>query len=169
MRYFKSLLLLTVAVPVLAQNNGYLAVSANPHEAGVFLDGKYLGPAKNLGVTRTFSVPAGTHELRLVDPRYEEVIQQITVESGKKTKVKQKMKPLTPAQPPFGVLRVLHPDKYAAVYINNKYYGHADEFNNFAQGIQLNPGTYDLRVEPASGQPITQKVTIEENKTVIVK
>ena len=43
--------------------------------------------------------------------------------------------------------------------------GHADEFSNFAQGIQLNPGEYDVRVEPTSGQPVSQKVKIEASKT----
>lgn len=47
--------------------------------------------------------------------------------------------------------------------------GHVDEFSNFAQALLLNPGTYAVRVVPANGAPVTKNVTIEADKTVIVK
>jgi hypothetical protein len=53
----------------LAQGTGSLCVKANTGRAGVFLDGKYLGPAANFRVARTYQVPAGSHELKLEDPR----------------------------------------------------------------------------------------------------
>ena len=49
-------------------------------------------------------------------------------------------------------------------------FGHADEASNFAQGILLNPGEYEVRIEPVSGgSPVVQKVKIEADKTTIVK
>lgn len=172
MRHLKLALLIAAAVFPLAaqqQNTGYLTVKANPGRAGVFLDGKYLGPAANFRVARTYAVPAGKHEVKLADPRFEEATEQVTIEPGKKTKVHQTLKPLTPAKGPFGVLRAQNPDKFAAVYVNGKYFGHVDEFSNFAQGIQLNPGEYEVKIEPTSGQPVAKKVTVEAGKTVIVK
>jgi len=49
--------------------------------------------------------------------------------------------------------------------------GHVDEFSNFAQGLLLNPGTYEVKIVPANGKdlPITKSVTIEADKTVLVK
>ncbi len=48
--------------------------------------------------------------------------------------------------------------------------GHVDEFSNSAQGLLLNPGTYEVRIVPVNGQnPVTKTVTIEENKTAVVK
>jgi len=79
------------------------------------------------------------------------------------------MKPLPPAKPPFGKLRVENPDHFAAVYINGHFMGHVDEFSNFAQGLLLNPGTYEVRIAPLNGPPVTRSVTIEVDKTVIVK
>ena len=32
------------------------------------MDGKYLGPAGNFKVAQTYELPAGEHELKLVDP-----------------------------------------------------------------------------------------------------
>ena len=159
------------AVPFLclAQENGSLCVKANTGRAGVFLDGKYLGPAANFRVARTYSVPAGDHDVKLVDPRFEELATKVTIKPGKKTTIHQTLKELPAAKPPFGTLRTETTDKFAAVYVNDKYMGHADEFSNFAQGLLLNPGEYAVKLVPASGSPVTQTVKIEADKTVIVK
>jgi len=150
---------------------GRLQVKASPGRAGVFLNGKYLGPAANFGRARTYGVPAGEHELKLVEPRYEEVTTKITVKAGAKTVHAATMKALPIPQPPFGTLRTIHPDRFAAVYINGKFMGHVDEFSNFAQGMLLNPGTYALKIVPtAEGvATIEKQITIEANKRLIVQ
>ena len=165
------MLLLTAGIlPLLclAQETGKLSVKANPGRAGVFLDGKYLGPAANFGMARSYTVPAGEHEVKLIDPRYEEATTKVTITAGKKTKISQTLKELPLAKPPFGKLRTQNADSFAAVYVNDRYMGHVDEFNNFAQGLLLPPGDYEVKIAPASGSPVTQKVTIEANKTVLV-
>jgi len=58
----------------------------------------------------------------------------------------------------------------AAVYLNDRFMGHVDEFSTFAQGLLLNPGTYEVKIVPIHGaNPGTKTVTIEENKTALVK
>lgn len=162
-------ILLFAALPVMAQQTGSLSVKAHPGRVGVFVDGKYLGPAANFRIARTYTVPAGEHEVKLVDPRYEDLTSKVTITPGKKTKLRETLKELPPPKPPFGRLRTHSSDKFAAVYVNDKYMGHADEFDNSAQGLLLNPGDYDVRIVPESGQPVTQKVKIEADKTVLVK
>lgn len=163
-----ALLAVATALPLIGQQ-GSLSVKAHPGRAGVFLDGKYLGPAANFRIARTYAVAAGDHDLKLVDPRYEEYAQKVTIEPGKKTKISTVLKELPKPQGPFGVLRTKHPDRFAAVYVNRKYFGHVDEFSNISQGIKLVPGEYEVKIEPLSGDPIDTKVTIEANKTVLVK
>jgi hypothetical protein len=164
-----ALLTLAIISPLLAQDTGYLCVKAKPGRAGVFLDGKYLGPAANFRVARTYAVPAGQHELKLVDPRYEEVTESVTVPAGKKIKVRQQLKALPIPSGPFGKIRTENADRYAAVYLNGKYYGHVDEFSNPTQGILLPPGEYEVKIEPLSGQPVSKTVKVEANQTVMVK
>ena len=94
---------------------------------------------------------AGPHEVRLSEPRYEDVVAKVTIEPGKTTKLAETMKAVPLAKPPFGTLRTISPDKFAAVYVNGKFMGHADEFSNFAQGLQLNPGEYMVKVAPRNG------------------
>ena len=161
-------LLCTLSLPLAAQN-GTLKVKADPGRAGVFVDGKYLGPAANFGSTRSYSVAAGEHEVKLCDPRYQDFVTKVTIESGKTSVLKEKLTALPVPKPPFGTLKTHNADKYAAVYINGKFYGHNDEFDNFAQGLLIPPGQYEVRIEPTNGAPIVKNVTVVANQTVVVE
>ncbi len=152
------------------QSSGYLKTKVNPGRAGVFIDGKYVGPAANFHVGRTYTVGAGEHEVRLSEPRYEDIVTKVTIQPGKTTRLSETMKPLPLAKPPFGLLRTPSADKYAAVYVNGKFMGHAGEFNNRVQGLQLNPGEYTVKIVPlgASDGP-EEKVKIEADRVTVVR
>ncbi|MEQ1949586.1 MAG: PEGA domain-containing protein [Bryobacteraceae bacterium] len=152
-----------------AADTGRLKTEVNPGRAGVFIDGKYIGPAANFKMARTYEVAAGEHEVRLAEPRYQDVVKKVTITAGKRTVLKETMTALPAAKPPFGKLRIENADHFAAVYINEHYMGHVDEFSNFAQGLLLNPGTYEVKIVPATGSPVTQSVTVQADKTVTVK
>ncbi len=176
MRFALSARIATLAMAVAAttvvaqQNTGYLKTKVNPGRAGVFIDGKYVGPAENFAVGRKYTVAAGEHEVRLSEPRYEDVVTKVTVQPGKTTKLSETMKALPAAKPPFGRLRTIAPDKYTAVYVNGKFMGHAGEFNNTMQGLLLNPGEYTVRLVPVDGAGgKEERVRIEADKVVVVR
>ncbi len=165
-----ALLMAAATLPVAGQNTGYLKTSVNPGRAGVFIDGKYVGPSANFRVDRKYAVAPGEHEVRLSEPRYEDFVTKVNIQAGKTTKLTQSLKALPPAKPPFGVLRVQSPDKFAAVYVNGKFMGHADEFSNSSQGLKLNPGEYKVKVVPAGGEAGREEsVKLEADKTRIVR
>jgi hypothetical protein len=165
-----ALLIAVCGIPVVAQQGtGYLKTKVNPGRAGVFVDGKYIGPAGNFGFARKYAVAAGDHEVRLSEPRYEDVVAKVTIQPGKTAKLAETMKALPPAKPPFGRLRTISTDKYAAVYVNGKFMGHAGEFNNSMQGLKLNPGEYTVKVVPVgSEQGPEEHIKIEADKVTIV-
>jgi PEGA domain len=157
-------LMCAAVLPLPAQQN------ANPGRAGVFIDGKYAGPAKSFGRARKYAVAPGHHEIKLLDPRYEDFTTAVDIEAGKTATISQDLKARELIKPPYGTLRIKGFDKFASVYVNDRFVGHADEFNNFAQGLLLNPGQYDVRVEPlAGGSPVSEHVTIEANKDTFVR
>ena len=135
----------------------------------MLIDGKYVGPAANFRMARKYAVAPGEHEIKLVEPRYEEVTTKVTVVAGKTVEVKQSMKALPKPKPPFGRLRIISGDKFAAVYVNGKFMGHAGEFNNSVQGLLLNPGEYVVKIAPASGSEHEEKVKVEADRTVTVQ
>jgi hypothetical protein len=165
-----ALLIAVAGIPVVAeQSSGYLKTKVDPGRAGVFIDGKYVGPAGNFGVGRRYAVTAGEHEVRLSEPRYEDVMTKVTIQPGKTADLAQTMKALPAPKPPFGRLRVFAPDKFEAVYVNGKFMGHVGEFNNSMQGLLLNPGEYAVKVVPVTGGAgHEEKVKVEAEKTVIV-
>ncbi len=163
---------ISFSVVLWAQNAGQLKTKVSPGRTGVFVDGKYLGPAANFRMAKTYSLPAGEHELKLAEPRYKEFTTKITIQAGKTLVFKQNMEPLPAPKPPFGRLRVIQGSsgKFGAVYLNGKYMGHIDEFSNFAQGLLINPGEYELRIASVDGgQDHVEKITIKENQTTVIK
>jgi hypothetical protein len=166
-----ALLIAACGIPLVGQQNtGYLKTKVNPGRAGVFIDGKYVGPAGNFGMSRKYAVAAGEHEVKLSEPRYEDVVTKVTIQPGKTAKLAETMKALPLIKPPFGCLRTIAPDKFSAVYINGKFMGHAGEFNNHVQGLRLNPGTYNVKIVPPSGgEGHEEQVKIEADKTSIVR
>ncbi|MEP7363719.1 MAG: PEGA domain-containing protein [Acidobacteriota bacterium] len=149
---------------------GYLKTSVDPGRAGVFVDGKYMGPAANFKIARKYTLTVGEHEVRIVDPRYQEVTRKVSIAQGKTTTIAEKLTPVPLATPPFGKLRTDGFAKFSAVYINDKFYGHTDEFNNFAQAMLLNPGEYKIRIVPVDGGAAHEEtIKIEADKLTIVK
>lgn len=166
-----TLAVLATLPALLAQSsgNGTLKTKVNPGRAGVFVDGKYVGPAANFKVARKYPLAAGEHEVKLSEPRYEEVTTKVTIAAGKTFTLNQSLKELPKPKPPFGRVRTESADKFAAVYVNGRYMGHTDEFSNSGQGLLLNPGEYDVKIVPVSGGSGTeQKVKVEADKTVVV-
>lgn len=162
--------LIAASLACLAADTGTLKTEVNPGRAGVFIDGKYVGPAANFKVGQTYILAPGEHEVRLVEPRYEAIVKKVTIVAGKKTVLRETMTARPVAKPPFGTLRTENPDHFAAVYVNDQFMGHVDEFSNSHQGLLLNPGSYQVKIAPVNGgTPVTQTVTITANQTTLVK
>lgn len=149
---------------------GFLKVKAQPGRAGVFVDGKYLGPAANFRIARRYAVAAGEHELVLREPRYQEHKLTVRIEPGRTTTVSQSLQPLPRPSPPFGRLKVGGFEKYAAVFVNQAFMGHADEFDGPNQALLLKPGEYAVKVISQAGSTLVEeKVTLQQDRTHTVR
>jgi hypothetical protein len=161
-----------------ADKPGAIKARGKPGGAGLFVDGKYLGPAGRFTVPEKYTVEPGDHEVTLRDPRYEDYTTKVTVQAGKTAKISYKLKPVEVPPPPYGRLRFggdgaesflsVTSGDTGPVYINGKFYGFIDELNNAGGGLLLPPGTYELRLEPVNFQPVNQPITIEANKVTVV-
>jgi hypothetical protein len=150
--------------------SGFLKVKAHPGRAGVFVDGKYLGPAANFRIARKYAVAAGEHELELREPRYQEYRGTVKIEAGKTTTVSESLQPRPRPSPPFGKLKVAGFEKYAGVFVNGAYMGHADEFDGPNEALLLNPGDYSVRIISQAGSTLSEeKVNIQQDKTLTLK
>lgn len=161
-----------------ADDSGYIRGRGKPTGAGLFVDGKYVGPAGRFSVPEKYAVAAGDHEIVLRDPRFEDFTTKLSVKPGKTTKFKYKLKPVEPPKPPFGRLRFgggeaesfisVTAGDISPVYINEKFYGFLDELNNRGGGLLLPPGTYKLHCSSSLFGEINQDVTLTANKVTVV-
>jgi hypothetical protein len=163
-------LLLVCGTLAAKPGDALLKTKVDPGRAGVFVDGKYLGPAANFKIARTYALPPGKHEVKLVDPRFEEFTTTVDLTAGKTVVVSQTLKPLPPPKPPLGTLKTtVTASKFDAVYLNDHFYGHTGEFNGCEQGLMIPPGQYTVRIDPvANGTAFTKVVQIDGGKTVVV-
>jgi hypothetical protein len=161
-----------------AQETGYVKARGKPGDAGVFINGQYIGPASRFTVPEKYSAPVGDIEISFKDPRYEDYTTKVTVRAKKTTHIKYDLKKREEPKPPFGRFRLgggeaesfisIAVGDTGAVYINDRYYGYVDELNNVGGGLLLPPGTYDLHVVSPVYGDIRQKITIEANKVTVV-
>ena len=169
-------LLAATAVP--AQETGRIKAVGKPGNAGVWVDGKYVGPASRFTVAEKYDVPAGDVEVVIRDPRYEDFTAKVSVRAGKTTKVKYSLKKLELAKPPFGRLRLGGgvPESFISVtagdttpiFINGRFYGYVDELNNVGGGLLLNPGTYEVSFDSPIYGSVKQSVSIVANKVTVI-
>jgi hypothetical protein len=161
-----------------AEDTGYIKARGNPGRAGIFVDGKYLGPAVRFSVPEKYPVAPGDHDVTFKDPRYADFTTKVTVRAKKTTKIHFKLTPVESAKPPFGRLRFTGGEAesfisvasgdVSAVNINGKFYGYVDELNNAGGGLLLNPGTYTLQVSSPLYGEINKEITIEADKVTRV-
>ncbi len=157
---------------------GFVKATGTPGSAGVFADGKYLGPATRFTVAERYPLGPGEHNITLRDPRYHDFTTKVIIYPGSTVKVKYQLKPAELAKPPFGRLRFGGgvPESFmsvasgdtSAVYLNGRFYGYVDELNNAGGGLLLNPGVYRLRVSSPVYGEIDRDVTIKADQVTVV-
>lgn len=166
------------ALPAAAQDSGYVKAYGGPSDAGIWMNGKYVGPAHRFTLSEKYPAPAGEVELTFREPLYEDYSVKVNVQPHKTAKVKYSMKKMEPPKGPFGRLRLGggEPESFISVsagdtgpiYLNDRFVGYVDELNNAGGGLLLNPGTYDLMVDSQRFGQIHQKVTITADKVTVI-
>jgi len=157
---------------------GFVKAYGGPSDAGIWINGKYVGPAHRFTLSEKYAAPAGDVEITFREPLYEDYTIKAMVRPHKTTKVKYTMKKLEPPKPPFGRLRLGggEPESFisvaqgdtGAIYLNDKFVGYVDQLNNAGGGLLINPGTYDVRINSQRFGDIEKKVTIEANKVTVI-
>jgi hypothetical protein len=162
-----------LTLQLLGADGAFLKVRSTPRCAGVYVDGKYIGPAGRFTVPERYAIEPGSHEITLKEPRYEEFTAKIEAKSGT-VKIKARMKKKEEPKGPFGRLRLqggeaesfwsVAAGDIGPVYLNGQFVGHVDELNNLGGGLLVAAGTYELKVMSQVYGEFTRNVTVEANK-----
>src|SRR5215470_15500700 len=117
--------------------------------AGVWVDGNYVGYLKELKGKKKIMLLPGQHEVVVRQSGYLDDVQKVVVQPGEKrlVSVTLKLAPRGIVPNVTAKLKLNIKPKRAAVFLDEKYVGHASEFGGKFRSMEISPGKHKIRVE----------------------
>ena len=145
-------------------------------DAGVWVDGVYLGYVKELKGDKKVLLLPGKHEVTARQSGYGDFIREVVVEPGQAQTVRVAMQLLPGARPPAitAELKLTVGPGRAAVFLDDNYIGHASEFGGALHALLVSPGKHRVKVALPGYRTFETGVELlagqkEEVKTELVK
>jgi len=145
-------------------------------EAGVWVDGNYVGYMKELKGKKKVLLLPGDHEIAVRQSGYEDFQQKVVVEPGQLQTVAVKMHLAPHATTPdiTSTLKLAIEPSRAAVFLDGKFVGHAGEFGGALHSMLISPGKHTIKVELPGYRTFETEVNLiagqkSEVKTELVK
>lgn len=165
-----------MATPVKAQTTvlgelKFKGASKIEKTSGVWIDGEYVGYLGELWGHKRIMLLPGDHQLVVRQAGYQDFSEKLTVEPKELLLVPVKMQKDTSDTWPkvTGELKVdVQPDR-AAVFVDDKFLGHAGELGGAFHSMLLSPGMHKIKVELPGYQSFESDVTIVANQKAVVK
>jgi hypothetical protein len=145
-------------------------------DSGVWVDGGYVGYLKELKGDKKVLLLPGEHQIAVRQSGYDDFMQKIVVEPGQ-TQTVQVVMHLNPQAHPSDVtatLKVTVQPGRAAVFLDDKYIGHAGELGGAIHSLLISPGKHRIKVELPGYRTFETEVNLlagqkSELKTELVK
>lgn len=144
---------LATSCPLAAENKllaevQFVAHNSAERTAGVWVDGQYVGFVKELNGDKKIMLLPGEHEIVMRQPWYKDYIEKAVLEPGEvhtiAVSLAKEMR--TPPKDATGELKIAATPERAAVFVDQQFAGHADEFNGHGKAMLLTPGEHHVRV-----------------------
>jgi hypothetical protein len=139
--------------------------------SGVWIDGKYVGYLGELwGPKRILLIP-GDHQLAVRQAGYQDFTETLTVEPKELLLVPVRMQKDTSESWPSVTAQLkidVQPDR-AAVFVDDKFLGHAGELGGAFHAMLLSPGTHQIKVELPGYTNFETNVTLVAGQKSVVK
>ena len=116
--------------------------------AGVWVDGQYVGFVKELTGDKKITLLPGKHEILVRQAWYKDYVQNVILEPGQASVINVALvRDAHPAtREATGELKISATPARAAVFVDNQFAGHVDEFDGVGQAMLLTPGRHSVRV-----------------------
>jgi hypothetical protein len=118
-------------------------------DAGVWIDGNYVGYVKELKGKKKILLIPGKHQVVAREAGYSDFLRDIVVEPGQVQLISVQLFVLPGAQVPrvTSMLKLtIHPPR-AAVFLDSNYVGHAGELGGSVHALLVSPGKHHIKVE----------------------
>jgi len=148
------------------------AESRAERDAGVWLDGQYVGFVSELkGGDRLVLVP-GSHELLFKLVGYEDLATSVTIEPEQEAEFVVSMEPKPdvtyPSKETTAQLRIDVKPAEAAVFVDETFVGHVDRFDG-RSGMRIAPGTYRFTVALPGYETFQTELTLRARQSYEIK
>jgi hypothetical protein len=139
--------------------------------AGVWVDGQYVGYVSELKGSDKLLLLPGRHEITIRHSGYAEFSSSVIVEPGKTRNVPIKLRPdpRVTVEATSSEIKLVVKPRRAAVFLNDGYVGHVDEFDGPGQSMVLPPGKYKLKITLPGYQPLETEITLVPNQKFELK
>ncbi|HEV2195499.1 MAG TPA: PEGA domain-containing protein [Candidatus Acidoferrum sp.] len=145
-------------------------------DAGVWIDGTYVGYVRELKGDKKVLLLPGKHEVIVRQSGYGDFVQEVVVEPAQKQTVRVAMHLIPGARPPAitSELKLTVDPGRAAVFLDDNYAGHASDFGGKVHSMLISPGKHRIKVELPGYRTFETEVTLfagqkSEVKTELVK
>jgi hypothetical protein len=146
-------LILGIHMPLLAANDimgeiQFVGASKVEKTSGVWVDGQYVGYLKELKGSKKVVVLPGQHEIAVKQAGYHDFTQKVILEPGQKHVIQVAMQKNPAAQYPEATAQIkmsVSPNR-AAVFLDDQFVGHVDEFDGPGQALLLAPGKHRVKI-----------------------
>jgi hypothetical protein len=140
-------------------------------DSGVWVDGNYVGYLKELKGNKKIMLLPGEHEVIVRQSGYDDYVQKVVVEPGGKKLISVSLHLSARATVPdvTATLRLNIKPKRAAVFLDEKYVGHAGEFGGAFRSMKISPGKHRIRVELPGYRTFDTEVNLLADQETEVK
>ncbi|HEU0006433.1 MAG TPA: PEGA domain-containing protein [Terriglobia bacterium] len=126
----------------------FVGASKTEKTSGVWVDGQYVGYLKELKGSKKVVLLPGPHEITVRQAGYHDFTEKVILEPGQKHVIQVAMQQNPAAQYPDATAQVkmsVSPNR-AAVFVDDQFVGHVDEFDGPGQALLLAPGKHRVKV-----------------------
>lgn len=139
--------------------------------AGVWVDGQYVGYLDELKGDKQILLLPGKHEFAVRQAGYKDFTQESVLEPGQVVMMKIRLMKDTslPMPTQTAELRISVKPGRAAVFIDDRFIGHADEFSGLGHGLLVTPDKHRVRIALPGYQTFETEVTVRPNQKLKIE
>lgn len=139
--------------------------------AGVWIDGQYVGYAKELAGDKKMLLLPGKHEIVVRQPWYRDYVEQAVLEPGEVYVINLSLvkDARGPSRDATGELRISATPTRAAVFVDQQFAGHVDEFDGIGKAMLLTPGQHRVRIALPGYLPFETTVDLRPHQKLKIE
>jgi len=139
--------------------------------AGVWIDGQYVGYTKELAGDKKMLLLPGKHEIIVRQPWYRDYVEHAVLEPGEVHVVNLSLvkEARASSRDATGELRISATPTRAAVFVDEQFAGHVDEFDGVGKAMLLTPGRHRVRLALPGYLPFETTVDLRPHQKLKIE